>query len=146
MKDIYSSNPLIKRKDRRALILHVLYSAEMLEDEENLRNIINKYSNNYEIDESIMEDIIEEVQEIITNKDSIDTEIISMLKNWNIERISILIKLILRYAIWELKNKKTDVAIVINEAIELSHGFAEKDSYRIVNGILDMWVKKNKNI
>jgi N utilization substance protein B len=141
-----TSNPLIKRKDRRALILHVLYSAEILENEENLRNIVNKYSNNYEIDESIMEDIIDDAQDIITNRASIDEEIISMLKNWNLERISIMIKLILRYAIWELKNKKTDFAVVINEAIELSHGFAEKDSYRIVNGILDMWVKKNKNI
>jgi N utilization substance protein B len=59
------------------------------------------------------------------------------LANWRVDRVSVCTKLILLFGIWELKNTDTDTRIVINEAIELAKCFAEEDSYRFVNGILD---------
>ena len=43
----------------------------------------------------------------------------------------------MRYAIWEMLYTTTPHSIVINEAIELAKCFAEQDSYKFVNGILD---------
>jgi N utilization substance protein B len=40
-------------------------------------------------------------------------------------------------ALWELNQKGAIPSIIINEAIELAKQFAEQDSYRFINGILD---------
>ena len=60
-----------------------------------------------------------------------------LLKNWKLERLGCCTLLILRMAFWELQQENAVTSIVINEAIELAKTFAEKDSYRFVNGILD---------
>lgn len=46
------------------------------------------------------------IQGIVTDKEVIDSELIPFLKNWHFTRLSIIIKLILRYGVWELKEKK----------------------------------------
>lgn len=60
------------------------------------------------------------------------------------EQVSMVVKLILRFGIWELNNTDIDKSIIINEAIELTKCFAEKDAYRFVNGILDR-IAKNQS-
>ena len=65
-----------------------------------------------------------------------------VLANRRIDRLGCVTLLILRMGLWELLYTKTPVNIVINEAVELAKSFAEKDSYRFVNGILDQLANK----
>jgi len=46
-------------------------------------------------------------------------------------------RLILRMAVWELKQRETPPAVVLNEAIELARTFGTDESVRFVNGVLD---------
>ena len=39
-----------------------------------------------------------------------------------------------------------DPRIVINEAVELAKEFAEKDSYKFVNGVLDRMISKDESV
>ncbi|MCB9492766.1 MAG: transcription antitermination factor NusB [Epsilonproteobacteria bacterium] len=74
---------------------------------------------------------------VINASDELDRKISPYLKNWKLERLGCATRLILRLALWELLHTDNAPSVVINEAIELSKMFAERDSYRFVNGILD---------
>jgi len=57
--------------------------------------------------------------------------------NWRIDRLSMIDRLILRLAVWELQQRQTPPAVVLNEAIELARTFGTDESVRFVNGVLD---------
>jgi N utilization substance protein B len=58
-------------------------------------------------------------------------------RNWRIDRLSMIDRLILRMAAWELQQRETPPAVVLNEAIELARTFGTDESVRFVNGVLD---------
>jgi N utilization substance protein B len=130
--------------ERRSLVLHFLYSIEMSDYEYSIEDFIYKYRSGFGLVVEDTDPLIEIIREIVLKRVQLDEQIIPLSKNWKFERISIIVKLILRYAIWELSIKNVDPALAINEAVELAKGYAEKDSYRFVNGILDSWVKQKK--
>ena len=59
-------------------------------------------------------------------------------KNWRLERMPVLDRLILRMGIYELMYEpSTPPAVVIDEAIELARRFASDDAVPFINGVLD---------
>ena len=46
-------------------------------------------------------------------------------------------RLILRMAVWELRQPEAARAVVLNEAIELARRFSSEDAVKFVNGVLD---------
>jgi N utilization substance protein B len=59
-------------------------------------------------------------------------------KNWRLERMAIVDRLVLRMAIWELRHEpETPAAVVLNEALELTRRFSSPDAVKFVNGVLD---------
>ncbi|MDN5248775.1 transcription antitermination factor NusB [Bartonella sp. TP] len=57
--------------------------------------------------------------------------------DWPLSRLDSVLRSILRAAIWELKtHKKIDVAVIINEYVELSKAFFAAAETRLVNGVL----------
>lgn len=138
--DIVAYNDLSKR-DIRALILHILYALESLDYEDSLMSVIDNFNRGFDLAIPFNSELVKAVDGIITHKDALDAAYIPYLDNWRFERISIMVKLILRFAVWEILYGDVDKKIVINEAIELSKGFAEKDAYRFVNGVLDKYIK-----
>jgi N utilization substance protein B len=68
----------------------------------------------------------------------IDPLIADAAKNWRIERLAILDRLVLRLATFELLERpEVPAAAVINEALELARGFSGPEAVRFVNGVLD---------
>lgn len=83
------------------------------------------------------------VKNIINKKIEIDKIISDNLKGWKIERLSKMDRQILRIAIYEIVYSDIPYKISINEAIELSKKYSEKnDSYKFVNGVLKGIVEK----
>jgi N utilization substance protein B len=69
--------------------------------------------------------------------EQLDEQIASRLINWDLDRIALIDKLILRIAVWELTNRpQTPVAVVISEAVELAKEFSTDESGKFVNGVL----------
>ena len=134
----------LSRRDVRALIFYLLYAAESFDYQESLEAIVDNFNRGFDLDIPMNSEVVSVAQKIIDQQDIIDEEYKPLLSNWRFERVGIATKLILRFATWELKNTDTDPRIVINEAIELAKGFADKDAYKFVNGILDKLVKKSE--
>lgn len=59
-------------------------------------------------------------------------------KNWRIERMAAIDRLVLRLAIYELLARTdTPPAVVINEALELARTFSGEEAVPFINGVLD---------
>ena len=73
----------------------------------------------------------------------IDATIADYADNWNIKRMAVIDRNILRLGVFELLHQK-DVPskVCINEAIELAKRFGDADSSKFINGILDAIHKK----
>ena len=68
----------------------------------------------------------------------IDQYIQKYSPNWNLSRINILDKNLLRFSIYSLLyQKEIPSTIIINEAVDIAKKFCEDDSYKFINGILD---------
>jgi N utilization substance protein B len=131
----------LTRRDMRALVFHLLYAMESYEYEEPLANIVGMFNRGFDFDIPLEGQAVQFTQQVVDNRDTLDTLIKPYLHNWRFERIGQSTKLILRMAMWEIQQKETVFNIVINEAVELAKCFAEKDAYKFVNGILDEAVK-----
>ena len=58
--------------------------------------------------------------------------------NWDIKRMAVIDRNILRLAVTELFYfKQVPVKVVIDEAVELAKAFGAEDSGKFVNGIID---------
>lgn len=72
------------------------------------------------------------------------------IKNWEVDRLAIIDKLILRMALSELLFfKEVPIKVSINEAIELAKKYSTRKSGNFVNGILDAaltYLKKEDKI
>jgi N utilization substance protein B len=78
----------------------------------------------------------------ISHWENSEKKIEERLENWDLERISLMDRLILITAITEIDNfPLTPAKVIINEYIEVSKVFATDRSQIFVNGILDKYTK-----
>ncbi len=74
-----------------------------------------------------------------------DELIAAHTKNWRLERMAVIDRLVLRMAICELLTEPgTPGKVVINEAIELARRFSGEEPVPLINGVLDA-VRKTLN-
>lgn len=59
------------------------------------------------------------------------------LENWSFERLGYVEQAILLVAVVELLSEDADKAVIINEAIEYTKKYADADSFKLINGVLD---------
>lgn len=81
------------------------------------------------------------VDEVLANKQRIDSTIAELVENFAPERIDPVDRAILRLAGHEILLQETPVKVILNEAIELAKRYGTTDSQRFVNGILDSFAK-----
>ncbi len=85
------------------------------------------------------------VDTTIEHNKEIDSIIVSSLKGWTIDRLSKVSLAILRISVAQmLYMKDVPVGVIINEAVELSKHFGDKDDYQFINGSLSRIEKSIK--
>ncbi len=74
-----------------------------------------------------------------------DLYIADAARNWRLERLAVIDRLLLRMAVYELvAHPATPPRVVIDEAIELARAYSGGDAAKFVNGVLDGVFKKLK--
>ncbi len=77
--------------------------------------------------------------------EDIDREIASRSTTRELERIPVLVRSILRLAIYELAYlKDSPPEVIINEAVELAKRYGEDSDSKFVNGVLGSYVRENQ--
>ncbi|EKJ88790.1 transcription antitermination factor NusB [Leptospira meyeri serovar Hardjo str. Went 5] len=83
------------------------------------------------------------VKGVVENRKAIDTLIKKYSENWELSRISVVNRCILRLSILSLQKEPFLAApVVINEAVELTKEFETDESAQFINGLLDAFYKK----
>jgi N utilization substance protein B len=126
------------RRQIREKIIQALYTLE-------LRDVDTESATNWLLTTEIMEDanamkfFSHLMQNIINNREEIDRHIAKHTFNWDMSRIAIIDKNILRMALAEiLYCEDIPPKVSINEAIEIAKKFSSTEkSSKFVNGILD---------
>lgn len=122
----------------RIIALQALYAHEVAETEPGnaIATIVE------ELEESPSADVISYGGKLarlaIDNRESSDDLIEARLKNWEMKRVSLMDKLILRLEISEMLHvESVPPKVSIVEGVEIAKIFSTDDSSRFVNGILD---------
>ena len=74
---------------------------------------------------------------VIANLKTINEAILAVLKGWNYSRIGVVDRCIIKLGVYEIIFSKLDIAIIINEALEVSKILGGENTAKFVNGILD---------
>lgn len=126
------------RSELRKIIMTCLYQIDILK-QNNLPVEIDKIlAENIAIDNEFVKDI---VYGVVTSEEEIDTIANKYLKDWPINRLDKAGAAILRMAIYELKYMDTPSIVVINEAIELAKKYTDEDLVKMINAVLDKFMK-----
>ncbi|MCK9544061.1 MAG: transcription antitermination factor NusB [Novosphingobium sp.] len=137
----------LEKNDQRALMFQMLYALDSHNYDIKLDYLVESFANNFQVIITSNSDVFKKVGKIVESKEELDIKVLPLISsNWRPERLGTITRLILRMGAWELLNSQLDAAIVINESIELAKCFAEKDAYKFVNGILDEFANRYKNI
>ena len=134
-----------KRRRARELAMEALYRIEIAEDtpESVLADLFSANPLDPET-EGFARSL---VLQTVGNQKKIDHLISETAKNWDLERIAVIDKNILRFAIAELLYfSDIPMKVTIDEAIEIAKKFSTPDSSRFVNGILDRIAKSDPQV
>jgi transcription antitermination protein NusB len=72
------------------------------------------------------------------NRAALDERIGDAARNWRVERMAVLDRLVMRLAVEELlSHRESPPRVVISEAIELARAYSGEDAAKFVNGVLD---------
>ncbi len=130
-----------KRRKAREIALQTLYAFEVSGEgwEKALQDNVTRRKASEEAAEyarRLVESVVEEL-------DKLDGMLTEKLENWELRRVSIVDKNILRIALAELIYcPEVPEAVVIDEAIELARVFSSQDAGKFVNGVLDSLAKE----
>lgn len=135
---------MAQRREAREAVLQALYASEVGK---------GKWS---EITSAIIKPRISDDMEtfkfaerlflkIVNNQDVVDDIIRAHIKNWRIDRLTTIDRLLLRMAIAEfLFFEEIPTKVTINEAIEIAKKYSTKKSGNFINGILDSALEQLK--
>jgi transcription antitermination protein NusB len=124
-----------KRRLVREKVLQYLYAHEMNRDklDELKSNLLLELTD--ELDRLFANDLI---NKIIINCKELDERIIQKVTNWEMSRIALIDKILLRMGITELLNfPDIPPKVTINEVIEIAKVYSTSGSGKFINGILD---------
>ena len=78
------------------------------------------------------------VEQTLEHREEIDRALSAVMENWRLERLPVVVRNVLRLGACEMRIIASEpVAVVINEAVELTRTFMDEDSARFVNGVLE---------
>lgn len=126
-----------KRTKARECALKILYEVDVTGNP--YKDSLENFWQFQEINDSVIIDFSSRlVKGILENLDKIDKEISQFATNWQLKRMAVIDRNILRLAAYELLfMEDIPPKVSINEAVELAKKFGDVDSSRFVNGVLD---------
>ena len=125
-----------KRTRSRELALQFLYQLDLRGDE--LLAEAKDYIRGEERDAETAKFALRLVQGAFEHWDELDEAIQGVAQNWNISRMAVVDRNVLRLATYELLHcQDIPPKVAINEAIELGKRYSTQNSGAFINGILD---------
>lgn len=130
-----------KRRKSRELVLQSMYAENITEKP--VQEIMQEVIFQSQQDRDICEFAESLLRKALRFKQALDEEVAAMLENWDLNRVALIDRLVLRLALCELLYfQEIPPKVTMNEAIDLAKKFSTGESGRFVNGILDALYRK----
>lgn len=134
-----------KRTRARECALKILYCIDITKQD--LSSCLADFWERNKEDEQVKDFANLLIKGTIENLNKIDSQISKYAENWQLSRMAVVDRNILRSACYELLFlKDIPPKVSINEAVELAKKYSGEDSSKFVNGILDKIRKENQSI
>ena len=131
-----------KRRKSRELALQSLFAFELGADEDCLR-VLDSMAERNSSSEDVVRYARRLVKKTIEDLGYTDDILQKHTVNWDIKRMAVLDRNILRLAVTEFRFPgETPFRVVIDEAVELAKRYGNSDSGKFVNGVLDATYKE----
>jgi len=125
-----------KRTRARELALQFLYQLDLRGTE--ILDEARSFFRTEESDKASRDFATQLVNGVVEHKEELDSVIRSVAQNWEITRMAVIDRNVLRMAAFELFHcPDIPPKVAINEAIELGKRFSTQNSGAFINGILD---------
>ncbi|GEO03396.1 hypothetical protein AAE02nite_10600 [Adhaeribacter aerolatus] len=123
-------------EENRVIVKNLVNKTIKLLDEESDENLmLLDLSSNWEDDRAFFEELYHKTLEDDTRYEEL---IMSHIQNWDVERIALIDKIILKMALCEMHIfRSIPVKVTINEYIEISKLYSTPKSKQFINGVLD---------
>lgn len=113
----------------------VMKTIKMIEETTNEDLALLDLSTNWEDDKAFFEELY---QKTLEDDEKYEAMISAGVKNWDIERVAVIDKIILKMALCEMHIfRSIPVKVTINEYIEISKLYSTPKSKQFINGVLD---------
>jgi transcription antitermination protein NusB len=123
------------RRHSRERALQILFQWDV---HGNTEHWLAEFWNRNQVSSDVREFTDRLVDGVMVHRAELDTLISASATNWTIDRMPIVDRNILRAALYELLwMPDVPAKVTVNEAIELAKQFADDETKRFVNGILD---------
>jgi N utilization substance protein B len=130
---------MLTKKSRRRIVrekvLQILYAYEMNKDSHQSLSIeiLNEITD--AADKNFAQELI---RQVLANVEDLDKRISHRVDNWEMNRIALIDKILLRIGICEILHfPDIPPKVSINESIEIAKDFSTAGSAKFINGILD---------
>lgn len=131
------------RRQARELSLKILYQLET--SGYPLEAVLEDFWGNNIYPAAIRDFAEDLVKGVINHSRDIDEKLSALADNWELNRMAVIDKNILRLAAYEIKYRDDiPAAVSINEALEIAKKYSGLESSRFINGILDKVAKEKK--
>ena len=129
---------MTKRRKARELALQLLYQLDLRGTGETAPHEGEFWAQHSAADGPTREYATQLVTGVKTHWSKIDDVIAQSAEHWDLERMSVVDRNILRLAVFELGwEREVPPKVAINEAIEIAKKFGTRESGRFINGVLD---------
>ena len=130
---------MLTKKSRRRIVrekvLQILYAYEMNKDSHQSLSIEILSEITDAADKNFAQELI---RQVLANVEDLDKRISHRVDNWEMNRIALIDKILLRIGICEILHfPDIPPKVSINESIEIAKDFSTAGSAKFINGILD---------
>jgi N utilization substance protein B len=129
---------MLKRREAREKALFYLYQSDLLKID-----VAELIQNDLKYKKEIDQFTSKLINGVKNNLDLLNEIINKYSTNWQMDRMSILDRNMLRIALYELiYEQEIPLKVTINEAIEISKKYGDEESGKFINGILGKVIEK----
>jgi|SRR5678815_378190 N utilization substance protein B len=130
-----------KRRRAREMVLQALYESEF--SDRSSSQVVEEQIGRRGPSEEGADRARDLFLKTVEKREELDRIIREYLENWDFERLSLIDRNILRFALAEvLYFPDVPSSVIIDEAIEIAHRYSSEDAGRLVNGLVDRAVKQ----
>ena len=132
------------RRKARELVLRTLYAYDMLPRD--INQIFAETAEGVELGADNLEFARRCLDTVMKHQNELDRHIVKLAEHWDLDRIAVIDRIILRMALAELYHMP-DIPekAAINEAIDLAKQYSTLESSAFVNGILDAALAESRH-